>query len=131
MKLVLLVLLSLLPACSRRYAGIADGEFTVIGIVVDTKGNPVHGARIKGLNRVVTSDTSGCFHLFEITAENKHDFPFVLEARGFERIAGELSAPGRVRLRVTATTITSGFADAVAVNPPPSFLGPCEAKAGR
>jgi hypothetical protein len=131
MKLVLLVLLRLLPACSRRYAGIADGEFTVAGIVVDMKGNPISGARIKGRNRVVASDSSGCFHLFEVTAEDKHDFPFVVEARGFKRIAGKLSAPGRVRLRVTATTITSGFAEAVTVNPPTNSLGPCQSKAGR
>jgi hypothetical protein len=78
--------------------GACDGGVNAKGVVVDTRGQPIGGARLTVRGETFQADRSGCFEIFEITACRSHT------------------------LSVAALTPDV----AVVANPPSGALGPCE-----
>lgn len=120
---VIAAMASVLVAIS---CAIVDGGLFADGIVLDSRGQPVAGAKLKTRNSTVITDAAGCFHFVEMTNQEKHQMPFAVEAASFKPFTGTIDSPGRVRVRVTLADLASQSSTAVDAKPTLGSLKACE-----
>jgi len=120
--LALMAVLGLAAGCLQ----IRDGGFWAQGVVVDADGRPVSGASVKTRAYTAVTDRRGCFRLFEITAVDRHQMPFSVDALGSKNFIGTLAAPGALRVRVELANETSATATVVVSSPAAGALLSCE-----